>query len=245
MSATATGAAAPTRPRSRHRIIRVLLAGAIAAIGLAAYPVLAGATGSPCDLTNVCSKTVSVSNGAMTNPVAGLITINGLTPSTSYSVVDALQALPNDPSNRDRYYQGSYTLTWNNCTSGSATGSTFNVGPNLAGTGFAAGVPPMTTGALASITAGATGSVVCGYTLTFTVAPVAGTVVSVRNDIFVMSGASPVVHFASVSVGAPSLTPPPGIPESPLMVLLPLSALAVFGLVFLKEFRRQARTSVG
>ncbi len=216
----------------------------MAAAGLAAYPVLAGATGSPCDLSP-CSKTVSVSNGAMTNPVGGVITVNGLSPSTSYSLVDALQALPNDVSNRDRYYQGSYTLSWNSCTSGSATGSTFNVGPNLAGTGFAAGVPPMTSGPLAHITAGTAGSVVCAYTLTVTVAPVAGTVVSVRNDIFVMSGSLPAAHFASISVGAPPLTPPPGIPEAPLMVLLPVSALAVFGLVFLKEFRRQARTSVG
>ena len=223
----------------------MLLAGSMAAVGLAAYPVLAGATVGPCDLNNVCSKTVSVSNGAMTNPVGGVITINGLVPSTSYSVADALQALPNNGNNRDRYYQGSYTLSWNNCTSGSAGGSTFNVGPNLAGTGFATGVPPMTAGPLATITSSAGGSVVCGYTLTFTTSPVAGTVVSVRNDIFVMSGASPVAHFASISVGAPPLTPPPGIPEAPLMVLLPLSALAVFGLVFLKEFRRQARTSVG
>jgi hypothetical protein len=241
--ATRPGASAPSARRPYSRVVRLLLAGAMAAAGLAAYPVLAGATGA-CDL-NTCSKTVSISNGAMTNPVAGVVTINGLNPSTSYSVVDALQALPNDQSNRDRYYQGSYTLTWNSCSNGSATGSTFNIGPNLTGTGFAVGVPPMTAGPLATITAGTTGSVVCGYTLTFTASPLAGTVVSVRNDIFVMSSSSPVAHFASVSVGAPPLTPPPGIPESPLMVLLPVSALAVFGLVFLKEFRRQARTAVG
>jgi hypothetical protein len=241
--ATRTGAGAPSARRSYSRVVRLLLAGTMAAAGLAAYPVLAGATGL-CDLS-ACSKTVSVSNGAMTNPVAGVVTINGLNPSTSYSVVDALQALPNDQSNRDRYYQGSYTLSWNSCTSGSATGSTFNVGPNLAGTGFAVGVPPMTSGPLVSITAGSGGSVVCAYTLTFTASPVVGTVVSVRNDIFLMNGSSPVAHFASISVGAPPLTPPPGIPESPLMVLLPVSALAVFGLVFLKEFRRQARTAVG
>jgi hypothetical protein len=241
--ATRTGASAPRARLAHYRVVRLLVAGALAVAGLAAYPLLAGASG-PCDLSP-CSKTVSLSNGAMTNPVAGVISIGGLTPTTSYSVVDALQALPNDQTNRDRFFQGSYTLTWNNCTGGTATGSTYNLGPNLAGTGFAAGVPPMTAGPLATITAAIGGNVVCGYTLTFTVGPVAGTVVSVRNDIFVMNGSSPVAHFASVSVGAPPLTPPPGIPESPLMVLLPVSALAVFGLVFLKEFRRQARTSVG
>ena len=244
MPATFPGARAPIANRSCHRVIRLLLAGAVAAAGLAALPVLASAS-DPCSDTHPCGKSVSVNNGAMTNPVAGVITIGGLAASTSYTLVDALQALPNNGANRDRFYQGSYTLTWGACSSGSATGSTFNIGPKLAGSGFAAGVPPMTAGPLATVTSGAGGSVSCAYTLTFTVSPVAGTVVSVRNDIFVMSGSSPVAHFASVSVGAPPLTPPPGIPESPLMVLLPVSALAVFGLVFLKEFRRQARTAVG
>lgn len=244
MPATFPGAPAPMANRSRHRVIRLLLAGVVAAAGITALPVLASAF-NPCPDANPCSKTVSVSNGAMTNPVAGVITIQGLAASTTYTVVDALQALPNNGANRDRFFQGSYTLTWGSCSSGGATGSTFNIGPKLAASGFAAGIPPMTAGPLATVTAGAAGSVSCAYTLTFTVSPVAGTVVSVRNDIFVMSGSSPIAHFASVSVGAPPLTPPPGIPESPLMVLLPVSALAVFGLVFVKEFRRQARTAVG
>ncbi len=244
MSSITRGSTTPLARPSVQRACRLLLAGAIALSGIAAYPLVAGAADA-CSVSTPCGVTVSTSNGVMTNPVAGVITAGGLAASSSYSVADALQALPNDQVLKNRFYQGSYTMTWNNCSHGSAGGSTFNVGPNLAGTGFAAGVPPMTAGPLGSITTDASGRFSCGYSLTFTVAPVSGTVVSVRNDIFVMSGSSPTTHFASVSVGAPPLTPPPGIPEAPLMVLLPLSALAIFGLTFLRELRRQPPVAVG
>jgi hypothetical protein len=243
VSVTPRGSVTPTPQLSLRRGARLLLASIIALSAVAAYPLVAGAS-DPCSITTPCSKTVSTNNGAMTNPVAGVITASGLAANSTYSVADALQPLPNNGSNANRFYRGTYTLTWNSCSSGTAVGSTFNVGPNLASTSFPAGIPPMTAGALASITTDAAGSFSCGYSLSFTVTPVSGPVVSVRNDIFMMSGATPAAHFASPSVGAPPLTPPPGIPEAPLMVLLPLSALLIFGLTLVREFRKQATAAV-
>lgn len=242
MTALSRGVAVPAGRRWGVRLLQAYAAVAIATVAVSGFSMVAAADDSP---GPAGSKTVSVVGGKMTNPVEGIIAITGLQHATTYRVVDVLQALPNGAQKKNRFYQGSYTLSWNSCTSGSATGSTYNVGPNLPATSFSVGTTPMTAGPLATITTASDGTFRCHYSLAFTVVSVTGGVVSVRNDVFVfnLSGGG-AVHFASASVGPPPLSPPPGIPEAPIMFLLPLSALAVFAVAILIHVRRLAGAAV-
>jgi hypothetical protein len=216
------------------RTIRFLCA-AVAAISLLnATPVLVAATDGSSN-----SVTVSVDGtGALTDPTSGIINLTGLSAGTTYKLIDVLQALPPDGLKRLRIYQGTYSMSWSSCGSGTATDGTYNVGASRVTNDFKGGAAPLTAGTLPTITAGAGGVFTCHYTLTFTLGPVTGTATAVREDVVALKGLLPVAWTVSASVGPPHLTPVPGVPEAPIMVLLPLSALAIFSLVVLWEWRR-------
>jgi hypothetical protein len=208
--------------------------------GMLAAPLVANAT-----TTSLCSdgssptspptsncKTVTINdvNGIneMTNPTSGIIEFgSGLTASTTYNLADAIYVV----GTVQTYVPGSYTLTWGTCTDGSATNSTYSV--NASSNTYP--TAPNTTGTLPTITAGSDGAFSCPYTLTYpdtTGVDPKGT--SVFNAAVVSGG--PQVASPSFEPGG---GPPTFVPEAPLAILLPVSALVLLGGIAFVIYRRR------
>lgn len=215
--------------RLRHLLIVPL----IAAGTLVATPHVASANSETACTTlpsppNNC-KTVTVDgSGLLTSPTtSGTISFYGLTPLTTYSIVDAIEGVVSKT-----FVTGTYTLTFGTCTNGTATSSTYTV----TGGGSYPKTPPNTTGTLSTITTDATGTFSCSYTLSY---PTITLQESVRNDVFVLSGGTVVTQVASASVhpgGGPI------VPEAALAAFIPLTLLLVGGGYLYVRSRRAPAT---
>jgi hypothetical protein len=198
----------------------------VVAAGLWAFPLHASAN------ENENSKTVSVDgSGKLTTPsTSGIITFTGLTASTTYNVVDAIEALPTGKGFAD----GSYTLSWGACTQGSAVGGTFTV---VSGGSYPHTLPttsPSPTGV--TITSSALGGFSCAYTLSYPSGSIPSGAVSVKNDFWVVK------VDGTIATQVASRSVPPGggppVPEVPLAILIPAGMLLLgAGYVLLR--RRQ------
>jgi hypothetical protein len=191
-------------------------------------------TQTTCGTDPTGCKTVTVdSAGKLTSgSTSGTITLGGtgsggsLAASTTYTLVDVIEGL----GTAHMFVGGSYTLSFaSSCTSGSATSGTYTV---VGGASTYPMTPPATSGTLPTITTDGSGNFSCAYTLTYPTvnstndAMCDGHLCSVKNDVFVMSGATKVTAIASDSV-APGGAPPSTIPEAPLPILLPAGILLV------------------
>jgi hypothetical protein len=186
------------------------------------------------------TKTItSLSGSSATSPgtSTGTITLTGLTPGTTYTLVDAYQALPEGaPGGPNRFFEGTYTISLTSCTG--ATSSTISATEVIGSGGvFPGGPAPANTGA-PMVTASAS-TVTCDYTvaLTGTTAP-AGMTVSDRNDLFVLQGTTFLTQTASASV-----TPPFGGTSVPMGAVggIGLAAAAGLGLVGYQVIYRHRR----
>jgi hypothetical protein len=210
----------------------------VVAAGLWAFPLHASAnTDSGCaNAPPEACKTVQVDgSGALTSPTTtGTITFyaasNELTASTTYSVVDAIEAIGTVKG----FAYGSYTLTWGTCTDGTAVGGTYTADSG----GSYPMTPPTTTPSPTgvTITSGADGGFSCAYTLAYPTAGVPAGANSVKNDFWVLSGSTVVTQTASKSY-APGGSPV--VPEVPLAILIPAGMLLLGAGYFLIR-RRQA-----
>jgi hypothetical protein len=197
---------------------------------LAALPSILGMfllAGSATALAVGANKTTTSLGGTTSSPtpMTGNLSLSATTAGTTYTLVDAFQALPNGPAaNKDRYYQGTYTFSFSNCTGGTATGGAETIGSG----GVYPGGPPPTNSNPPSYHATGT-SVSCDYSIAFSGTAPAGTIVSVKNDVWVLVGGTFATQTASNSV-----TPPfgsPVVPEVGLPALLPLAGLLLLGIV--------------
>jgi hypothetical protein len=211
----------------------------VVAAGLWAFPLHASAnssSGCENDPPDAC-KTVQVdSGGALTSPsTTGTVTFYGgtggagLSASTTYNVVDAIEGLPNH-----NFADGSYTLTWGTCTDGSATGATYTV---VSGGSYPLTLPttsPSPTGV--TIKTGTDGGFSCAYTLAYPSGSIPTGSVSVKNDFWVVNvSGTRATQTASESV-KPGVGPP--VPEVPLAILIPAGML-LLGAGYILIRRRQ------
>jgi hypothetical protein len=181
------------------------------------------------------NKTTTALGGTPGHPtlMTGNITLTATTRGTTYTLVDAFQALPNGGANKDRYYRGTYVISFLNCSGGTGNNGSETIGAG----GVYPGGPAPTNSAAPSLTASST-SVSCGYLIVFAGSAPAGPIVSIRNDAWVLVGGTQLTQAAG-----PSVTPPfdPTIvPEVGLPVLLPFAGLLLFGVVAVRRRRRLA-----
>jgi hypothetical protein len=208
----------------------------VVAAGLWAFPLHASANSdSGCaNAPPEACKTVQIdSGGSLTSPsTTGTITFYAasLSASTTYSVVDALEAVGTVKG----FAYGSYSLSWGTCTDGSAVAGTYTADSG----GSYPMTPPATTPSPTgvTITSGADGGFSCAYTLAYPTAGIPTDANSVKNDFWVLSGSTVVTQTASKSY-------PPGgspvVPEVPLAILIPAGMLLLGAGYFLIR-RRQA-----
>jgi len=210
----------------------------VVAAGLWAFPLHASANSdSGCaNAPPEACKTVQIdSSGALTSPsTTGTVTFYGgaggagLSASTTYRVVDALEGVP-----VHLFADGSYTLTWGTCTDGTATGATYTV---VSGGSYPSTPPttsPSPTGV--TITTGTDSGFSCAYTLAYPSGSIPTGSVSVKNDFWVISGTTVETQTASKSV-APGGGPP--VPEVPFAILIPAGML-LLGAGYILIRRRQ------
>jgi hypothetical protein len=181
----------------------------VVAAGICAFPLSASAN----------SRTVSVDrSGKLTTPTtSGVITFTGLKASTTYNVVDAIEALPTGTG----FAYGSYTLTWGACTGGSAVGGIYTV---VSGGSYPHTLPTTSPSPTkVTIKSSASGTFRCAYTLAYPSGSIPAGAVSVRNDFWVVNGTGTIAtQVASRSV-PPGGGPP--VPEAPLAILIPAGML--------------------
>jgi len=161
-------------------------------------------------------------------PMTGNLSLTGTTRGTTYTLVDAFQAIPNGGTNRNRFYRGTYVISFSGCTGGTANGSVETIGAG----GVYPGNPTPSYTSPPSYKAGGS-SVSCDYSIVFSGTAPTGTVVSVKNDVWVLVGGNLVIQTAG-----PSVRPPFGLPEMPevgLPVLLPLIGLLLLGIVMARR----------
>jgi hypothetical protein len=198
----------------------------VVAAGICVFPLQASAN----------TKTVSVDNsGRLTTPsTSGRITLNGLSPSTTYNVVDAIEALPVGTG----FAHGKYTLSWGACTHGSATGGSFKIG-----SGGSYPLTPPKTGPSPTrlkITTSAAGTFSCAYTLAYPAGNIPEKAVKVKNDFWAVKKDGTIaakVDSQSVLAGAG-----PPVPEVPLAILIPVGMALVCAAFVLFVRRRQVLT---
>jgi hypothetical protein len=162
--------------------------------------------------------------------MTGNLSLSGTTAGTTYTLVDAFQALPNGGADKDRYYQGTYAFSFSNCTGGTGNGGVETISSNGV---YPGGPPPTNTNPPSYLASGS--SVSCDYSITFSGTAPAGTIVSVKNDVWVLVGSTQVTQTAG-----PSVTPPFGqavVPEAGLPLLLPLAGLLLVGVVAARRRR--------
>jgi hypothetical protein len=155
--------------------------------------------------------------------MTGNLSLSGTTAGTTYTLVDAFQALPNGGANKDRYYKGTYAIIFSNCTGGTGNGSVETISSNGV---YPGGPPPNNTSPPTYRASGS--SVSCDYSIAFSGTAPAGTIASLKNDVWVLVGGTLVAQTAG-----PSVTPPfgsPVVPEVGLLVLLPLAGLLLLGI---------------
>ena len=183
------------------------------------------------------NKTITSLGGTTSSPtpMTGNLSLSGTTAGTTYTLVDAFQALPNGGADKDRYYQGTYTISFSNCTGGTANGSVETISSN----GVYPGGPPPNNTSPPSYLASSS-SVSCDYLIAFSGTAPAGTIVSVKNDVWVLVGGTFVTQTASNSETPPFGSPPPVVPETGLPILLPLAGLLLLGIVVVARRRRLA-----
>jgi hypothetical protein len=179
------------------------------------------------------NKTTSSLGGttSIPTPMTGNLSLSGTTTGTTYTLVDAFQALPSGGANKDRYYQGAYTISFSNCTGGTANGSVETISSNGV---YPGGPPPNNTSPPSYQASGS--SVSCDYSITFSGTAPAGTIVSVKNDVWVLVGGTLVTQTAGPSV-TPPFGSPPVVPEAGLPALLPLAGLLLLGVVVARRRR--------
>lgn len=176
-------------------------------------------------------------SGKLTTPTTtGVITFTGLSASTTYRVVDAIEALPVGTGFAD----GSYTLSWGACKHGSAVGGTFKV---VSGGSYPHTLPttnPSPTGV--KIKTSLAGGFTCAYTLAYPSGGVPARAVSVKNDFWVVKMTGTIAtQVASKSV-PPGGGPP--VPEVPWAILIPTGMLLVgAGYIFLLRRRPALATA--
>jgi hypothetical protein len=175
---------------------RMLLAGVPLALA-AAWALAPGnalASGvSATKTTTSLGGTDNTSPGTMT----GVITISD-TSGTTYTVVDAFEALPNGNLNMNRFYLGTYAITL------TCTGATTNTPTTetISGTGvFPLGPAPTNSGAPTVTLTAATAT--CDYTITYSGTAPSGTIVSLKNDIWLYNGTTFGTSTAGPSISAP------------------------------------------
>lgn len=205
--------------RRNLRLSAILLV----SVGICVFPLEASAN----------TKTVSVdSGGRLTTPsTSGKITLTGLSPSTTYNVVDAIEALPVGTG----FAHGRYTLSWGACAHGSATGGTFKI---VSGGSYPLTPPktnPSPTGL--KVKSSAAGTFSCAYTLAYPAGNIPDKAVKVKNDFWVVKKDGTVAtHVDSKSV-LPGAGPP--VPEVPVAILIPVGMVLVCAAYLVFVRRRQ------
>jgi hypothetical protein len=136
-------------------------------------------------------------------------------------------------SNANRFYQGSYTVTFTNCVGGTATGGTETIGAG----GSYPGSPPTNGGAPTfKVDPNAT-SMTCDYSVTFAGTAPSGTITGIQNDVWMLFGGSVQAAFLA------SQSPAAVVPEAPVAILVPLTGLAALGAALFVSRRRTADAS--
>ena len=200
----------------------------VVAAGICTFPLQASAN----------TKTVSVdSSGRLTAPsTSGKITLTGLSRSTTYSVVDAIEALPVGTG----FAHGRYTLRWGVCVHGSATGGSFRV---VSGGSYPR-KPPKTSPSPTTlkIKSSAAGTFNCAYTLAYPAGNIPDRAVKVKNDFWVITKDGTIAtHVDSKSV-LPGAGPP--VPEVPVAILIPVGMALVLAVYVLFARRHQLAAPV-
>jgi hypothetical protein len=195
----------------------------IVAAGVCVFPLQASAN----------SKTVSVdASGRLTTPTtSGKITFEKLAPDTTYSAVDAIEALPVGTG----FAHGRYTISWGACAHGSAVGGSFRI---LSG-GSYPNTPPKTapTPTPIRIKTNDNGGFSCTYTLAYPAGNIPDKAVRVKNDFWVVNKDGTIAgHVDSKSV-LPGAGPP--VPEVPMALLIPIGMVLVIAGYVLFLRRRQ------
>jgi hypothetical protein len=208
---------------SRRPILALILAGTFLSVPVAA-------------LAWHGSKTITGLGGTLTHPgpMTGTLSVGSIPANTKLIMVDAFQAVPDTGSSANRFYRGTYTFTFTNCTGGTATG-----GAETIGTGGAfPGNPPTNSGAPTFTLASNSSSMSCDYSVTFAGNAPTGSITGLNNDVWMMfNGALQSQFFATA--------PNPVIPEAPMAILMPLTGIAAVGGALFVIRRRGENTSTG
>jgi hypothetical protein len=178
------------------------------------------------------TKTVSTDGGRLTTPsTSGKITLGDLSPNTTYTAVDAIEALPVGTG----FAHGRYTLSWGACTHGSAVGGSYKI---VSGGSYPHKLPktnPSPTGI--KIKTNAAGNFSCTYTLAYPAGNIPDKAVHVKNDFWAVKKDGSIatqVDSKSVLPGAG-----PSVPEVPVAILIPGGMILLFAAYVLFARRRQ------
>jgi hypothetical protein len=195
----------------------------IVAAGVCAFPLQASAN----------TKTVSVdASGRLTTPTtSGKITFTNLAPHTTYSGVDAIEALPVGIG----FAHGRYTISWGHCVHGSAVGGSFRI---ESGGSYPHKLPKTAPSPTPiKIKTNDNGVFSCAYTLAYPAGNIPDRAVHVKNDFWVVNKDGTIVTQVDSKSVLPGAGPP--VPEVPLAILIPIGMVLVIAgyIVFLR--RRQ------
>ncbi|HEY6470527.1 MAG TPA: hypothetical protein VI434_12260 [Candidatus Dormibacteraeota bacterium] len=195
----------------------------VVAAGVCVFPLQASAN----------TKTVSVdTSGRLTTPTtSGKITFNKLAPNTTYSGVDALEALPVGTG----FAHGRYTISWGACTQGSAVGGSFKV---VSGGAYPHTLPKTNPSPTPiKIRTNDDGVFSCTYTLAYPAGNIPEKAVHVKNDFWVVNKDGTIATQVDSKSVLPGAGPP--VPEVPLAILIPIGMVLVIAGYVLFLRRRQ------
>jgi hypothetical protein len=201
----------------------------VVAAGVCVFPLQASAN----------TKTVSVdTSGRLTTPTtSGKITFTKLAPNTTYSGVDALEALPVGTG----FAHGRYTISWGACAQGSAVGGNFKI---VSGGSYPHTLPKTSPSPTPiRITTNDDGVFSCTYTLAYPAGNIPVKAVKVKNDFWVVSKDGTIATQVDSKSVLPGAGPP--VPEVPLAIFIPIGMVLVIAgyVLFLRRRQTTAATA--
>jgi hypothetical protein len=195
----------------------------VVAAGVIVFPLQASAN----------TKTVSVdASGRLTTPTtSGKITFTDLAPHTTYSGVDAIEALPAGIG----FAHGRYTISWGDCGHGSAVGGSFRI---VSGGSYPHTLPKTNPSPTPiKIKTNGDGVFSCTYTLAYPAGNIPDRAVHVRNDFWVVKKDGTIATQVDSKSVLPGAGPP--VPEVPLAIVIPIGMVLVIAGYVLFLRRRQ------